>query len=50
MTGSESRGASLPSLLRIRRLLKSPQFEVPVDLHVEVNSELIDALSQLLSK
>jgi hypothetical protein len=38
------------STLRVHALLKCPQFDVPVDLHIEVNSELIDALSQLLPK
>jgi hypothetical protein len=50
ITRSENRGESLPSILRVRAILKSPQFELPVDLHVELNPDLIDAVSQLLPK
>jgi hypothetical protein len=35
--------------LRLHAFLRYPQFEIPVDLHIEINSDFINALGALLS-
>ena len=41
--------SSTPTL-RLHTFLRCPQFEIPVDLHIEINSDFIDALGLLLSR